>query len=127
MYHIISILTLLATFSPFCYGQTYSSCNPTKNSSCAADTALSTTSFTSDFMTGSSSNKSWSVTAGSITYGNQGAEFIINESGDAPTIQTDFYIFFGLVEVKMKAASGTGIVSSIVMESDDLDEIDWVS
>lgn len=25
----------------------------------------------------------------------------------------------------MKAASGTGIVSSIVMESDDLDEIDW--
>lgn len=27
----------------------------------------------------------------------------------------------------MKAANGTGIVSSIVMESDDLDEIDWVS
>lgn len=27
----------------------------------------------------------------------------------------------------MKAAPGTGIVSSIVLESDDLDEIDWVS
>jgi hypothetical protein len=27
----------------------------------------------------------------------------------------------------MRAANGTGIVSSIVMESDDLDEIDWVS
>lgn len=25
----------------------------------------------------------------------------------------------------MKAASGQGIVSSIVLESDDLDEIDW--
>lgn len=25
----------------------------------------------------------------------------------------------------MKAASGRGIVSSIVLESDDLDEIDW--
>lgn len=45
---------------------------------------------------------------------------------DAPTMQTDFYFFFGLVEVTMKAASGTGIVSSIVMESDDLDEFDWV-
>lgn len=27
----------------------------------------------------------------------------------------------------MKAASGTGICSSVVLESDDLDEIDWVS
>jgi hypothetical protein len=26
----------------------------------------------------------------------------------------------------MKAANGAGIVSSFVMESDDLDEIDWV-
>lgn len=31
---------------------------------------------------------------------------------------------FGRVDVKMKAAPGTGIVSSIVLESDDLDEID---
>ncbi|KAK4635307.1 putative glycosidase crf1 [Fulvia fulva] len=38
---------------------------------------------------------------------------------------TNFYIFFGRVDVVMKAASGTGIVSSIVLESDDLDEIDW--
>lgn len=27
----------------------------------------------------------------------------------------------------MKAAPGAGIVSSIVMESDALDEVDWVS
>lgn len=26
----------------------------------------------------------------------------------------------------MKAANGTGIISTAVMESDDLDEIDWV-
>lgn len=26
----------------------------------------------------------------------------------------------------MQAAPGTGIVSSIVLESDDLDEVDWV-
>jgi hypothetical protein len=29
-------------------------------------------------------------------------------------------------QVKMKAAPGAGIVSSIVLESDALDEVDWV-
>ena len=33
---------------------------------------------------------------------------------------------FGRVDVKMQAAPGTGIVSSIVLESADLDEIDFV-
>lgn len=32
---------------------------------------------------------------------------------------------FGKVEVVLKAAPGAGIVSSFVMQSDDLDEIDW--
>ena len=32
---------------------------------------------------------------------------------------------FGRVECTIKAASGTGIVSSAVLQSDDLDEIDW--
>ena len=32
---------------------------------------------------------------------------------------------FGRVDIVMKGAPGTGIVSSLVMESDDLDEIDW--
>lgn len=36
-----------------------------------------------------------------------------------------FYLFFGSVSVELKAARGQGIVSSFVMESDDLDEIDW--
>lgn len=40
-------------------------------------------------------------------------------------MRNSFYIFFGRIEIKMKAATGTGIVSSIVLESDDLDEIDW--
>jgi beta-glucanase (GH16 family) len=32
---------------------------------------------------------------------------------------------FGKYSVTMKAAPGTGIVSSLVLQSDDLDEIDW--
>lgn len=68
----------------------------------------------------------WTVTAGTISTGPNGAEFTINGHGDSPTIQTPFYFFFGKVDVVMRIAPGTGIVSSIVMESDDLDEVDWV-
>lgn len=32
---------------------------------------------------------------------------------------------FGRVDIKVKAAPGRGIVSSAVLQSDDLDEIDW--
>lgn len=56
-----------------------------------------------------------------------GAKFTISEQGDAPTIESEFYIFFGHVDVKMRAANGTGIVSTWILESDDLDEIDWAS
>jgi len=43
---------------------------------------------------------------------------------DAPSISTDFYILFGHIEVVMKAAPGVGIISSVVLMSDDADEID---
>ncbi len=67
----------------------------------------------------------WNATAGSVTYGDNGAEFTINQRFDSPTVQSNFYIFFGQVEVIMQAATGTGIISSMVLESDDLDEVDW--
>lgn len=40
-------------------------------------------------------------------------------------MQTNFYVFFGEISVEMRAAPGTGIVSCAILESDDLDEIDW--
>jgi beta-glucanase (GH16 family) len=54
-----------------------------------------------------------------------GVAFTITESGDAPTMASEFYFFFGTVSVVAKAANGTGIVSCFILESDDLDEIDW--
>jgi hypothetical protein len=66
-----------------------------------------------------------------MTYGNDsydsttGLSFTITESGEAPTMQSEFYFFFGTVEAWVKAATGTGIVSCVILESDDLDEIDW--
>ena len=120
----LSVL-VLAAMLPATLAQTSTDCNPTLKS-CPADVGLSSSSYTADFTTGSSANASWSAAAyTTINYGDQGAEFTIATAGQAPTIQTSFYFLFGKVDVKMKAAPGVGIVSSIVLESDDLDEIDW--
>ena len=119
-----STLAFLAT-AGLVSAQTSTDCNPTLKT-CPSDDGLDSSSFSSDFTKGSSAFSSWSAASGTtINYGSKGAEFTITKEGEAPTVQTDFYFFFGTVEVIMQAAPGTGIVSSIVLESDDLDEIDW--
>lgn len=81
-------------------------------------------SYSVDFRDGESSD--WVMTYQNATYDStNGAAFTITESGDAPTMQSEFYIFFGEVTVTMKTAPGTGIVSTAILESDDLDEVDW--
>jgi hypothetical protein len=35
------------------------------------------------------------------------------------------YLFFGRVTAVLEAAAGAGIVSAFILQSDDLDEIDW--
>jgi beta-glucanase (GH16 family) len=77
-----------------------------------------------DFTKGSSND--WTLANGTtLSYGSDGAEFKIVTSTDAPTISSSKYIFFGQVDVFLRAAPGTGVVSSFILESDDLDEIDW--
>ena len=61
---------------------------------------------------------------GTVSYGSDGVSFTVAKSGDAPQLTSIFYIMFGRVELTMKSAPGAGIVSSLVMQSDDLDEID---
>lgn len=91
---------------------------------CSADQGLDQTSYSVDFTQGASDD--WNVTYGTVTYDDtNGATYTITQSGDAPTVQSNFYVFFGVVSVVMKAAPGTGIVSCAILESDDLDEIDW--
>ncbi|KAL8678606.1 MAG: hypothetical protein Q9186_005069 [Xanthomendoza sp. 1 TL-2023] len=104
--------------------QTWTACNPLNRTDCPHCPALSTN-HTFDFLT-STAGPTWNTTAGAITYSEyNGAQFTIADRGDAPTTQTNFYIFGGEVEVWMKAATGQGVISSIVLQSDDLDEIDW--
>ncbi|KAF7595294.1 hypothetical protein BBP40_006543 [Aspergillus hancockii] len=114
----------LAALLPLCSAQTYSQCNPLKETGCKPNPGMSS-SFNSDFTTGDGALSGWTTTSGKVTTGGQGGEFTLAKRGDAPTIDTSGYFLFGKVEVVMKAAPGTGIVSSIVLESDALDEIDW--
>jgi beta-glucanase (GH16 family) len=102
------------------YAQTSSKCNPL-NTQCPADPALGK-SVTINFASGQSDQF---TASGNPTYDGNGAHFSVAGQGDAPTITSNWYIMFGRVDVTMQAAPGTGIVSSLVLESDDLDEVDF--
>ncbi|KAM0697550.1 hypothetical protein Q7P36_002404 [Cladosporium allicinum] len=110
---------------PTTLAQTFTDCNPMEKT-CPKDVGLNSANFVSKFASDPNAEDSWSKAAyTTITYDNQGAQFRIASKGQAPTMDTNFYFFFGRVDVTMKPAPGQGIISSIVLESDDLDEIDW--
>ncbi|KAI5465871.1 family 16 glycosyl hydrolase [Mariannaea sp. PMI_226] len=100
--------------------QTWSRCNPLNSNSCPADTALGM-SIDVDFRQGQVNSF---ATSGSPTYDGDGVKFTVSRGGDAPQLASLFYIMFGKVEITLKTAPGAGIVSSVVLQSDDLDEID---
>ncbi|KAK1961643.1 family 16 glycosyl hydrolase [Colletotrichum sublineola] len=115
-----SLVALLATST---IAQTFTDCDPTKKT-CPANPGLPQSNYEVDFTKGAD-DSNWKVASGKISYSADGAEFVLAKQGDAPTIETSWYFFFGRAEVLMKAAPGTGVVSSVVIESDDLDEVDW--
>jgi hypothetical protein len=119
----LSLISLLAACISPVLSQTFTACNPLDRTDCPSDPALGID-YSWNFTTAPTDN-AWNITNGQMIWGDQGAQFVINKKGDSPTIQSNFYIFFGRVEVHMRAAPGTGIVSSVVLESDDLDEVDW--
>ncbi|KAH3975045.1 hypothetical protein HBI56_068890 [Parastagonospora nodorum] len=100
--------------------QTWSNCNPTLRSDCPPDSALGRT-VNIDFRSSSDSF----TAQGNPTYGKDGVSFTVAKSGDSPQLTSKWYIMYGKVEVVAKAAPGAGIVSSVVLQSDTLDEIDW--
>jgi hypothetical protein len=119
-------LTTLATIASLLlvqpsHQQTYSKCNPLLQSGCPADPALGR-SIKIDFTSGASNEF---TAQGNPTYGSEGVSFTVSAPGDAPQLVSNWYIMFGKYEITMKAAPGAGIVSSSVLQSDDLDEIDW--
>ncbi|KAK7744144.1 transglycosylase [Cytospora paraplurivora] len=99
---------------------TTTKCNPVLTT-CDPDEALGMA-IDVDFTQGAVN--SFTSSGGTPTYGSDGVTFTITKEGDAPQLNSVFYIMFGKVEITLKSAPGTGIVTSVVMQSDDLDEID---
>ncbi|KAK2875653.1 hypothetical protein FQN49_001532 [Arthroderma sp. PD_2] len=120
---LLSSLGLLSCLLSPVVAQTFSYCNPIEDDGCPAAPALGQN-FTTNF-TDSLNAKIWNTTNGFVEITEEGANFTIGKKLDSPTLQSYFYIFFGTVEVHMKAATGKGVVSSIVIQSEVLDEIDW--
>jgi hypothetical protein len=95
---------------------------------CPAAPGLPTSTYFVDFTQQTGLPANWTLAAyETVTYGPNGAEFTFAKRYDAPYIWTDFYFLFGTVEIVAQAAPGRGIISSLVLISEDLDEIDWVS
>ncbi|THC90384.1 hypothetical protein EYZ11_010147 [Aspergillus tanneri] len=106
--------------------QTFTDYNPLQTQ-CPDNKGLNQGPFISDFTKNHPSLDQWKITGGTLQFSDQGAELAVRDKGDAPTLQSKFYIFFGKVEVKMKVAPGIGIVSAMVLESNVLDEIGWTN
>ncbi|ORY62625.1 family 16 glycosyl hydrolase [Pseudomassariella vexata] len=103
--------------------QTFTDCNPMEKT-CPDDPALGKT-VTVDFTKGE--NDVFKNAEGTtIDYDDElGAVFTINKETEAPTIASNKFIFFGKIDVVVRACTGQGVVTSFVLQSDDLDEIDW--
>lgn len=78
-----------------------------------------------NFSSNSLLDSTWNVTNGAVDYTDNAMKFSIQKKMDSPTIKSNFYIFFGRLEYHVQAAPGKGVISSVVLESDDLDEVDW--
>lgn len=117
-----SRLTVLAFLALCVSAQTYTDCNPLQQT-CNPVPALAGT-LSTDFVDQQSSRYEAYLTSDKVTYTDKGATFTISEQGDSPTVESDFFLMFGRVEFTAQAAPGIGIVSSMVLISEDLDEID---
>ncbi|ANB13139.1 Crh1p [Sugiyamaella lignohabitans] len=107
--------------------QTYTVCDPLKVKGCQPCKALGKKIYV-NFTEGASPLFLPVASPEQIRYTQEGVEFILSKPGHNPTLQSDFYIMFGRIEVILKASKGKGIVSSFVLQSDTLDEIDleWI-
>ncbi|CEJ82671.1 hypothetical protein VHEMI02720 [[Torrubiella] hemipterigena] len=102
--------------------QTFTDCNPLEKT-CPSNPAFGKGKVSCSFSSACDAIKPVSGT--DVKYNSNGAVFAIKTVKQAPTFQSDKYIFFGHVDVEIKPAPGPGIVTSLVLQSADLDEIDW--
>jgi len=103
--------------------QTFTDCNPLEKD-CPSDPAFGSQKINCNLQQGECGAFKH-LPGTEVEYTPEGAIFSIEKETNAPTIATDKYIFFGRLDVEIQAAPGQGIVTSAVLQSDCLDEIDW--
>ncbi|KAF3907919.1 Beta-glucanase [Orbilia brochopaga] len=108
---------------PVAFAQTWTKCNPMEKT-CPCDPALGST-YTYDFRNGKDSNIFPQDKGFKYSYSPEGLHLSVGKKGDAPTITANKFVLGGKLECTLKIAPGKGIVSSLVFQSDDLDEIDF--
>lgn len=115
-------LAAVTALAGYAAAQTFTDCDPTKKD-CPADPALGTEH--EWWFNSTIDDKLWDMKTGTYDTTDEGATFSIAKEGESTLLVSNFYIFFGVVESHVKMAKGGGVVSSVVLQSDDLDEIDW--
>ncbi|CAI8499548.1 unnamed protein product [Hanseniaspora opuntiae] len=132
MFNMFNILrTFIFIQSAVFLSQATNKCDPLTESNCTVtDLAFSDTPIEVDFSNDNNVNKYFELYAesGSLDYSDSGLNFTLNKRFDNPSLQSKFYLFFGKIEVICIPAVGKGIVSTVYLQSDDLDEIDleWI-
>jgi hypothetical protein len=124
----LSAIAAITAIAPTALAQTHSDCNPLETKGCPSMQALGSNA-TFDFVAKGipMDGKVWrKENQGKVDWDEkEGATFTIERSKDSPRVQSNFYMLFGRLEVIMKAAKGQGIVSSAILQSEALDELDW--
>lgn len=97
---------------------------------CAPTPGLNSAYYFVDFTNVTSTPSDWTVpTWCRVTYNtkgrNNGAELEFLERYDSQQLFSNFYFLFGRAEFVVEAAPGPGIISDMMLLSDDLDEVDW--
>ncbi|KAF3219703.1 hypothetical protein TWF191_007679 [Orbilia oligospora] len=108
---------------PAALAQTWTACNPLEKQ-CPCNPALGST-YSFDFTKGEGSELFPVADHFPVRYEKDGLHLPVRKKGDAPTIAGLKYIFGGRLDCVLKIAPGKGIVSSLVFQSADLDEIDY--
>ncbi|KAI9896680.1 hypothetical protein N3K66_008852 [Trichothecium roseum] len=103
--------------------QTFTDCNPMEKT-CPADPGIGKSGINCDFTKGECGDFT-PLPYTTVSYDDKGALFSISNGKQAPTISTPKFMFFGKLEVELQATHGQGVVTSVVLQSKDLDEIDW--
>lgn len=116
-------LVLALAAASMASAQTFTNCNPLKKT-CPADPAFGKNKVNCDLTKGPC-DVFHEFDGTKLEYDERGAVFSIKEDTNAPTIGTKKFMFFGRLDVEVQPAAGAGIVTSLVLQSDDLDEIDW--